>query len=921
MILSIGMVSAEHTADVSLTPDITNCDTLGQFTVHIVNEEIECAESILQVEIYKSLTGISDFNCGPAPTGWSYLAWPSEDRCIYVTSLNSADKIDPGESLDFTFQAQMNLNDCFSNFVIVTVDNAAPEGDRDTINKQVQIDCTAPDVYKTVGEPKVPLGGSYLEGDYWITRSTTLTAHASDNQGQCDLGLDYCEITYTVDGQDPVTEVRPDFDVQTFDWTYPWTFDEDSEHFITITCYDVAGNSKTITETDKVDSTKPKTDFIITGPNKKEGGVQWIDSVTELSLQAEDPEWDEDFDGDCSIGVDTTYYKIIPVDDDYCWGKLQCTPLQSEIPFAVYESPISNIAESCHMIEYYSVDKIGNTEDTKASCFFVDKTPPVMAKMVKTPKVPMYDAAYPTVYNTQFTQDELNNNWMADRTFPTGGVTSVSAFGRDDVAQLSINSLATPSGVFYRTEGIKTDVKNFGDALQVDLYVNSDWQNKAVRSGFWTVGDNGAGARDEYYGIIEFTNQETSTSGDSSTTDYTGWRVWDSENGVWMNLNVPFTYNTWYTLTIVLDPVAKEYVFYINGERVGTSPGGENFIREAFLEVYNYGLDTFPSLSNGDYSADWNNFGPVLNWYVTSQTDIDLSCVDPEPHPSRGEIIHWTTYRSENGQDWTPENSGDYQGQATTIHFTQSSLHNLEWYCEDAVAKKSAVDVEYFKVDNEAPLITKDVQGDQEGICPPANGDEPESLTDPDACFVTDQSVITVDVVDNFEGGNAIHASDNVECTYTIFWHTDRATCEEKYPNGWQESSGLCIVDTKPFMPTTHLELQFMEDSEHELDLSCKDAVGNTATDVEYFLVDITPPVTDYDIGPLGTVYEKEVGAVYVDTATRVTLKATDNKVGVDEIMYRISDPLADTVCMSADACAKWEGTISDDFQTYTAPF
>ena len=106
-----------------------------------------------------------------------------------------------------------------------------------------------------------------------------------------------------------------------------------------------------------------------------------------------------------------------------------------------------------------------------------------------------------------FTQSELDTNWVADRQEPSDGVTSVSAFGRDEVARIGVDSGETQSGTFYRTEGIKTATpQNFGTAVQVDLYVDPAWENNATRAGFWVVGDDGAGERDDYFGIIEFVN-------------------------------------------------------------------------------------------------------------------------------------------------------------------------------------------------------------------------------------------------------------------------------------------------------------------------------------------------------------------------------------------------------------------------------
>lgn len=205
-----------------------------------------------------------------------------------------------------------------------------------------------------------------------------------------------------------------------------------------------------------------------------------------------------------------------------------------------------------------------------------------------------------------FTQTELNNDWEADRAFPTDGVTSVTEFGRDDVARIGIDSSETAPGTFQRTEGIKTvGVQNFGDAVQVDLYVDPEWEDNATRAGFWVVGDNGFGNRDNYFGIIEFVNLEPSTTGISAQGDHEGWRVWNLLTG-WTNLSTDFEYGEWVTLSIELDTVDQEYDYYIGGDYVGSEAGGENFIRELFLNSYNYGEDTFPNLGNGDYAAHWH---------------------------------------------------------------------------------------------------------------------------------------------------------------------------------------------------------------------------------------------------------------------------------------------------------------------------
>lgn len=222
-----------------------------------------------------------------------------------------------------------------------------------------------------------------------------------------------------------------------------------------------------------------------------------------------------------------------------------------------------------------------------------------------------------------FTQTELDTNWEADRAFPTDGVTSVSEFGRSDVARIGVDTTQPAAGTFQRTEGIKTvGDQNFGTAIEVDLYLDPDWQTKAMRAGFWVVGDNGANARDNLFGIVEFVNLEPSTSGASAQANHTGWRFWDSTNG-WTNVSIPFTYGEWATLGIELDTVAGEYNFYINGNLIGSGPGGVNFIREAFLNSYNYGLDEFPTLDNGSYSAHWHVGVPA-----PTEPEVRADCMD-----------------------------------------------------------------------------------------------------------------------------------------------------------------------------------------------------------------------------------------------------------------------------------------------------
>lgn len=241
----------------------------------------------------------------------------------------------------------------------------------------------------------------------------------------------------------------------------------------------------------------------------------------------------------------------------------------------------------------------------------IKKAPPKPAPPEVGPAPPGVQpdpCATPAAGLNPFTQDELDNNWVPDRQAPSGGYTSVSFGGCDDVAQLSIDSgNATPGGSgFTLTEGIKTLVGNFGTVVQINLFLDPAWQDNATRAGLWVVGDNGSGARDNLFGILEFVNIESSDSGTPAINDdHEGWRIWESDPGEWIDLPTNVTYGEWVTLRIELDTSTQEYSYFVNGVLVGTATGGDEFIREVFINQFNFGTHEFPNLNNESYAGHW----------------------------------------------------------------------------------------------------------------------------------------------------------------------------------------------------------------------------------------------------------------------------------------------------------------------------
>ena len=235
-----------------------------------------------------------------------------------------------------------------------------------------------------------------------------------------------------------------------------------------------------------------------------------------------------------------------------------------------------------------------------------------------------------------FTPGEVAT-WAQDRTFPTGLFESVTAFGRNDVARLGIVSAdVSPAGVFYRTEGVQK-ADTFGDAVQVDLYLDPAWQNNATRAGVWVFDQNLPDT--SAYGIIEFANLESAetdfgTGWGPNSEPFEGFRIWDSEAPVVMvNLpNVAFTYGEWVTFRIELDTSdpAHVYRYFINGVEVyhEVSAGDAAVISQVLLESFNFGANTFPTLETADYAAHWSQTPPPEPPATTTTTQ------PPPPPPT-----------------------------------------------------------------------------------------------------------------------------------------------------------------------------------------------------------------------------------------------------------------------------------------------
>lgn len=151
-------------------------------------------------------------------------------------------------------------------------------------------------------------------------------------------------------------------------------------HNLEYYCEDALGHETPVhVQYYKVDDTSPETTktYIPEEYIDQATGYEYIDTVHEIELTAEDG-------GEiCAIGVGEIQYRVSgALSDNFCQNcENWMSMLRPDIgPWNTYEGPFGIDEESCHVIEYRSIDGLGNTEEIEWQCVFVDKSKPEIDK-------------------------------------------------------------------------------------------------------------------------------------------------------------------------------------------------------------------------------------------------------------------------------------------------------------------------------------------------------------------------------------------------------------------------------------------------------------------------------------------------------------------------------------------------------------
>jgi len=762
------------------------------------------------------------------------------------------------------------------------------------------VDNKSPVTTKTIGEPKI----SNTAGELYITQQTPIELSCADqNPHPVDHVTLYAR--YNVDGGNWV-------DLPTRDGYVIFTFPEDSIHTLEWYCEDALGNKElTYTEIDRVDTTYPDTVKTYGTPlvEAVTGGYpKWITSQTPITLTATDG------GKICAIGVDKTYYRYLRVNDEYCLDQALCQQLPPIDKAWDSASPqLFNIPEdSCHLIEYYSIDSLGNTEPVKKQCVYVDNSVPNIVKTVDAPKhectasekAQYGNPDYGCLYITQNTKITLD----CDDVMPHP-VDNVVLYYRDYLlGEQALAYTAVQGGYvdIYKTE----DSEHVLEFYCVDALGNTQGTDEIPHKEIDIVDTQKPVSQktlgDPKHACTEAESMEYYKTGIPSDGCY------------FITQNTPIELTCTDGQPHPVDHVKIYYRDYLFGN---TPPGftevADDHITITKTEDSAHILDWYcvdelgntelthveydivdtqkPNIVKTIVGPQHGNCPPQSmedDCFIDGVTKIHVESTDLDPHP----VDHVTCDWDYTVLDGTKTGTGQTGALPPfDINFPEESTHVLTITCKDILGNEKT-DVEKFIVDKTPPTTTK-TYGTP---LVETSGGYPK--------WINSSTPITLTVDDT-----GVHKSGIKETKYRVTLLGSNDPCESNELCQQQTGPGSWIDYTTPFT--------IREESCHLIEYYSVDNVDKTETvKKQCVYVDNTPPEVSKEVGTpkvesIETTeykpqesYDVKDRAWFVNQSTPITLTCTDplpHPVDQVKIYYKIYN----------------DGQLIQDWTLYTSPF
>lgn len=358
-LMTMTPVLATHTSSASIEPEFAAANSSVTYTITVTNEE---GAPIQLVKIHVP-TDFFVVECKEVD------GWYIESNPAYCKYTSHSTTIESGKSQDFNILVKTG-DECNHTWFVYTTDIS--DGWYAT-NVTTEIDATPPATEIRVGEPKVSC--TEEEGcDWWITQDTEIDLNCK-NVGPHKSPLDKLQWRIKIDDGNWSEWYETQAGIEGMDLTIKFT--EDSIHYLQYKCNDTVGNEEEIKEKIfRVDSKPPETTKELIGPwffNETENKT-YINSKTKIKLTCVDKE------EPCAVGVDNIQYR-------YRVKAKKCGNWYPWSDWFVYNETtmIQFKEESCHELEYYCNDSLGNEEEHHHQIYYVDITPPNTSKKYGKP--------------------------------------------------------------------------------------------------------------------------------------------------------------------------------------------------------------------------------------------------------------------------------------------------------------------------------------------------------------------------------------------------------------------------------------------------------------------------------------------------------------------------------------------------------
>lgn len=390
-----------------------------------------------------------------------------------------------------------------------------------------------------------------------------------------------------------------------------------------------------------VDNTPPFTIINVSIP--KFGDMdRWVISSTTFNLTAND-----NIDGS---GLNSIKYRI------WCNGVWTS--------WDEYTGNFTLAGEGKHYLEYYSIDNVGNVEETHNQTRFVDDTPPVTTKSLGIPTFGV---------NNLWISSETPFNLTADDVADGSGVQKIYYRLWQDSTWTSwmtySNNFTLPEEGLHYLEYYSID--NLGNIEQTknQTHIVDDTTPTTVK----TIGNPKYGIDDEW--VTSSTSFNLSTSDNLSGVDSTYYRIWYNNRWTeWIDYEINFT----------LSGEGTHYLEFYSVDNLGNME---------IISNQTYYIDDTPpiiikTLSTPTYGTN--------NYWITSTTSCNFTADDT----INGVGIDKIKYRVWYNNIWTA-----WMTYIQNFTLSGQGLHYLEYYSVDNLGNVEEIYNQTHYVDDIAPSI------------------------------------------------------------------------------------------------------------------------------------------------------------------------------------------------------------------------